>query len=133
MAASIKSITFDCAHPASLARFWAAAIGYEVRPYDDDEIVRLRAAGIEDVEDDPSVAIDAPDGRGPAIFFTKVPEGKTVKNRVHLDLRWERALDEEVARLEGLGATVVAEHQEDRGRWAVMADPEGNEFCVEEP
>lgn len=133
MTASIKSITFDCARPAPLARFWAAALGYAVRPYDDEEIARLRAIGIEDVEDDPSVAIDPPGGAGPTIFFTKVPEPKTVKNRVHLDIRAERGVDDEVHRLAELGATVVQAHAEERGRWVVMADPEGNEFCVEEP
>lgn len=133
MTSSLKSVTFDCARPAPLARFWAAALGYEVRAYDDEEIARLRAQGIADVEDDPSVAIDPSDGHGPTIFFTKVPEEKIVKNRVHLDLRWERDLDDEVARLKGLGARVLAEHSEDKGRWVVMADPEGNEFCVEAP
>lgn len=132
MTASIKSITFDCERPASLARFWAAALGYEVRPYDDDEIVRLRARGIDDVEDDPSVAVDPPGGGGPTMFFTRVPERKAVKNRVHLDLRPQRAMDEEVERLTGLGATVVQVHDDDGRRWTVMADPEGNEFCVEE-
>jgi predicted enzyme related to lactoylglutathione lyase len=131
MPASVKSITFDCARPAPLARFWAAVLGYRVRPYDDEEIARLRAQGIDDVEDDPSVAIDPPDG-GTTIFFTKVPEPKTVKNRVHLDLRPAKDLDDEVARLTQIGASVVHEYAEDKGRWTVMADPEGNEFCVEE-
>ena len=132
MTAMIQSITFDCARPAPLARFWAAALGYEVRPYDDAERARLRAMGIDDVEDDPSVAIDPPDGAGPTMFFTKVPEPKTVKNRVHLDLRPGRAMEAEVERLERLGATVVQAYAEDHGRWTVMADPEGNEFCVED-
>ena len=132
MTASIKSITFDCARPARLARFWAAALGYSVRAYDADEIERLRARGIHDVEDDPSVAIDPPAGRGPTLFFTKVPEPKTVKNRVHLDLRPAEDMDAEVARLTELGAAVVRVRQEDDRRWTVMADPEGNEFCVEE-
>ena len=132
MTASIHSITFDCARPAPLARFWAAALGYEVRPYDDDERARLRALGIDDVEDDPSVAIDPPGGSGPTMFFTKVPEPKAAKNRVHLDLRPGASMEDEVDRLTQLGATVVRAHQEERGRWTVMADPEGNEFCVED-
>lgn len=132
MTASIKSITFDCSRPAPLARFWAAALGYKVRPYDDAERARLRAMGIDDVEDDPSVAIDPVDSSGPTMFFTKVPEPKAAKNRVHLDLHPGESMDDEVARLQGLGATVVRTHSEERGRWTVMADPEGNEFCVEE-
>jgi predicted enzyme related to lactoylglutathione lyase len=129
---TIKSITIDCERPAPLARFWAGVLGYRVRPYDDDEIARLRAHGIDDVEDDPSVAIDPPDDGGPVMFFTKVPEPKAVKNRVHLDLRPQRDMDEEVQRVLALGATVVHVVEEDGRRWTVMADPEGNEFCVEQ-
>ncbi|HEY7876558.1 MAG TPA: VOC family protein [Actinomycetota bacterium] len=132
MSASIRSITFDCSRPAPLARFWAAALGYEVRPYDDAERARLRALGIDDVEDDPSVAIDPPGGDGPTMFFAKVPERKAVKNRVHLDLRPSGGMEDEVRRLEGLGATVVRVYDDDGRRWTVMADPEGNELCVEE-
>ena len=132
MAALVKSITFDCARPAALARFWAAALGYSVRPYDAGEIARLRARGIHDVEDDPSVAVDPPRGGGPTLFFTKVPEPKTVKNRVHLDLAPALDMDAEVARLMEIGATIVRVHEDDGRRWTVMADPEGNEFCVEE-
>jgi Glyoxalase-like domain len=135
MSASIRSITFDCGRPAPLARFWAAALGYEVRAYDEEEIARLRALGIDDVEDDPSVAIDPPQGASsgsPTMFFTKVPERKAVKNRVHLDLRPAESMEHEVRRLEALGATVVRSYEEENGRWTVMADPEGNEFCVEE-
>ena len=132
MPASIKSITFDCERPAPLARFWAAALGYELRLYDDEERARLRAMGIDDVEDDPSVAIDPPGGSGPTMFFTKVPEPKTVKNRVHLDLNPGSSMEDEVERLRSLGATVVHAYEEEKGRWTVMADPEGNEFCVEQ-
>lgn len=131
--ASIHSITIDCERPARLARFWAATLGYRFRPYDDAERARLRAMGIDDVEDDPSVAIDPSDGVGPTMFFTKVPEPKSVKNRIHLDLRPAGRMDDEVERLTRLGAAVVRAHdEEERGAWTVMADPEGNEFCVEE-
>ena len=131
MTATIRSITFDCARPALLARFWASALGYRVRPYDEAERARLRAMGIDDVEDDPSVAIDPPDESCPTMFFTKVPEPKSVKNRVHLDLAPGVSLDDEVDRLSRLGATVVTSYAEEKGIWTVMADPEGNEFCVE--
>jgi len=72
----LHSIVFDCARPAALARFWAAALGYAVRPYDQEEIDRLAALGYT-VEDDPSVVIDPP-GEGPAVWFTRVPEAKVV-------------------------------------------------------
>ena len=126
----LRSIVFDCAHPASLARFWAEALGYQVRPYDEAEIARLREAGYE-VEDDPSVVIDPP-GEGPTIWFNRVPEGKVVKNRVHLDLNLTSLT--EVDELLGRGAGILRplgavpdEH------WLIMADPEGNEFCAFPP
>ncbi|GAA1857249.1 VOC family protein [Asanoa iriomotensis] len=116
----------DSRHPASLARFWAAVLdGYAVAPYDDDELARLRANGIFDPEDDPSVLVEAAPGVRPRFFFQLVPESKIVKNRLHLDLLAED-LPQEVGRLVGLGASVLSE----RAGWAVLADPEGNEFCV---
>jgi hypothetical protein len=123
--AEIADIVVDCAHPASLARFWAQVLdGYAVAPYDEEELARLRANGIDDPEDDPTVLVEAEPGR-PRFFFVKVPEPKTVKNRLHLDLR---AADPaaEVTRLTGLGARVTAELP----AWTVLADPEANEFCV---
>jgi hypothetical protein len=123
--AEIADIVVDCARPAPLARFWAQALdGYAVAPYDEAELARLRANGIDDPEDDPSVLVEAGPGR-PRFFFVRVPEPKTVKNRLHLDLR---ATDPaaEVNRLTGLGAGVTAE----LAAWTVLADPEGNEFCV---
>lgn len=128
--ARLHDITFDCGHPASLARFWAAALdGYEVAPYDDVEIERLRAKGIHDVEDDPSVLVLGPSG-APRLFFQQVPEEKVAKNRVHLDLDADDPTAE-AERLVGLGATVL--HRQDTGgdsRWVTLADPEGNELCV---
>jgi hypothetical protein len=117
----------DCRHPASLARFWAALLdGYAVAPYDDAEIARLHGMGIDDVEDDPTVLVEAA-GVRPRFFFQLVPEAKVVKNRVHLDLGCSD-MEAEVRRLLTLGATVLdrTEHR------AVLADPEGNEFCLEE-
>ena len=123
--ARLHDIVFDCRHPASIARFWAGVLeGYRVAPYDEDELRRLAGIGIDDPEDDPTVLVEAGPGQ-PRYFFARVPEGKVVKNRVHLDL----AADDpaaEVARLVELGAVVVREYE----GWTQMVDPEGNEFCV---
>ncbi|GAB2793875.1 VOC family protein [Amycolatopsis magusensis] len=124
--ARIKDIIFDCRHPASLARFWAGVLdGYEVAPYDEEELRRLRANGIDDPEDDPTVLVTAEPGMTPRYFFVLVPEDKVVKNRVHLDLQAEDT-EAEVARIVELGAFVVHEYPE----WVQLADPEGNEFCI---
>ena len=119
--ARLRDIVIDCTHPASLARFWAAALDdYEIAPYDDEELARLRAMGIDSPEDDPSVLVQRADGAGPRLFLVRVPEPKTVKNRVHIDVTGDHAA------LLGLGATVVADHDDHH----VLADPEGNEFCA---
>jgi hypothetical protein len=120
-------VVFDCRHPASLARFWAAALdGYQVAPYDEAELARLQTMGIHDPEDDPSVLVEPAAGEGPRLWFTLVPEPKTVKNRVHLDLR-AADVAAEAERLVELGARVLAEVED----WVVLADPEGGEFCVQ--
>jgi catechol 2,3-dioxygenase-like lactoylglutathione lyase family enzyme len=120
MNAHIHSITFDCADPYSLASFWTEVTGYQEDP------ANPNAPG------DPAALLVAPDG-GPRLLFIPVPESKTVKNRVHLDLMpTERTRDEEVARLLRIGASHVADHREPDGTgWVVLADPEGNEFCIE--
>ena len=126
--ARLHDIVFDCRHPASLARFWAAAMdGYEVAPYDDDELARLRGMGIDDPEDDPTVLVEGPSA--PRLFFQKVPETKVVKNRVHLDLTVDDP-DAEVDRFLGLGATLVVRRDEGEHGWVTLADPEGNELCI---
>lgn len=126
--ARIGDIVVDSAHPASLARFWAAALdGYAVAPYDEAELARLREAGVHDPEDDPSVLVEAGPGQ-PRLWFTRVPEPKTVKNRLHLDLRTDSHNPDdhraELTRLVGVGAEVVA----DQAGWTTLRDPEGNEF-----
>jgi catechol 2,3-dioxygenase-like lactoylglutathione lyase family enzyme len=127
----IDAIVFDCADAAPLARFWAAALGWKMAPYDEDELERLASKGVYDPEDDPSVMLEPPeDSDLPALFFTEVPESKAAKNRVHLDVIAEVGLEDEVERLEGLGASVHNWSEEDGGVWCVMQDPEGNEFCV---
>lgn len=111
MATVIKSVSFDAADARALATFWAAVFGSDVDEDSTPEKAFVEAAG----------------WGGPNIWFTRVPEGKKAKNRMHFDLRAPGAVAEEVARLERLGATVLRRDS----RHAVMQDPEGNEFCVE--
>lgn len=125
--ARLADIVIDCARPAALARFWAAALDdYDIAPYDDEELERLRSIGIHDVEDDPSVLVEATSDQ-PRLWFQRVPEAKQLKNRVHLDLRADD-LDNEVTRLTALGATVL--NGQPVADLVVMRDPEGNEFCL---
>jgi catechol 2,3-dioxygenase-like lactoylglutathione lyase family enzyme len=127
----IESVVFDCIDAAPLARFWAGALGWSVAPYDERELERLASKGIYDPEDDPSVMVEPPgDTDLPVLYFTEVPEEKVVKNRVHLDLAAEDSLEEEVQRLEGLGAHVRNWAEDSGSTWCVMLDPQGNEFCV---
>ena len=118
----LVEIVLDCRHAAKLAPFWAAALGWRIRPYDDAEVARLAALGLTP-QTDPMVAIDSPDG-SLTFFLQEVPEPKAVKNRMHVDvqLRDQAHLDE----LLRMGATVVSEYAD---RW-ILADPEGNEFCA---
>ncbi|MBB5786927.1 VOC family protein [Jiangella mangrovi] len=123
--AALREIVVDCENAPGLARFWAAVLdGYDVLPYDDAEIERLAGLGFTP-ETDPTVGVGGP---GPTLFFQQVPEPKSVKNRVHLDVEApDRAA--EVDRLVALGASVHSVHD----RWTVLLDPEGNEFCVSQP
>jgi len=142
-------LTVDCADPERLAVFWAAALGYEVEPppapftswraYWLDQGLPEEELGTGEGSD----AVVDPRGVGPRIWFQQVPEPKTVKNRLHLDLgvsggrgvpfatRKERVLAE-VARLERAGASRlrVEESEKSGSCFVVMRDPEGNEFCV---
>lgn len=121
----IESITVDAEHPASLARFWAAALeGYAVRAYDEAELARLAALGL-GPETDPVVMIDGP---GPTLCFQKMPGTTQRRNRWHVDLRGLSRVSE-VARLCTLGAKV----REVRDGWTTLLDPEGNPFCVLDP
>lgn len=120
MTARPRSITFDCADPYLLAGFWSQVTGYKEDPDEGNAPA------------DPEAFLVGPDGQ-PNLLFIRVPEGKTVKNRVHLDLvPTDRTRDQEVTRLRELGATMVADQRRGDGSgWVVLADPEGNEFCVE--
>jgi Glyoxalase-like domain len=121
----LAAIVIDCERAAPLARFWSLALGWPIRPYDQAEIERLAAEG-RTPETDPTVAIDSPDGTL-SVFCVEVPERKAAKNRVHLDiLVRDRAHFDELVQQ---GARVLTE----RETWVVMADPEGNEFCVVDP
>jgi|SRR5450755_2360054 Glyoxalase-like domain len=123
--AHIHDVVFDSRHPASIARFWAAALdAYGVAPYDQAELERLRINGITDPDDDPTVLVERPD-TGPRLFFQLVPEPKTVKNRVHLDLRCD-SFEAEIDRLTALGASVMEQYDSH----FVLLGPEGNEFCL---
>jgi hypothetical protein len=118
----LAAVVLDCRHAAPLARFWAEALGWAIRPYDADEVARLAGLGLTP-ETDPTVAVDSPDG-SLTLWCAEVPESKAGKNRMHLDVRVGSAAH--LDRLLALGATVRQRLPE----WTVMADPEGNEFCA---
>jgi Glyoxalase-like domain len=125
--ARLKDIVFDCRHAASLARFWAELLdGYVVAPYDESELERLRQAGIDDPEDDPTVLVES-SAASPRLWFQAVPEEKVAKNRVHLDIVSDSRAAE-VDRLLALGASVSADHRDDG--WLTLQDPERKEFCL---
>jgi predicted enzyme related to lactoylglutathione lyase len=115
----IQHVTVDCAHPYELATFWSVVTGWPISAEDElgDDEVLLEPATPEMAE----------------LLFIRVPESKAGKNRLHLDLvPLNRTRDEEVARLQAAGAVLVSDQRRPNGRgWVVMADPEGNEFCVE--
>lgn len=115
MSLRVTEVVMDCADHDAVVAFWAAALGYERREVNEQYVALVPPP-------------PAAPGR-PPILFQKVPEPKAGKNRVHLDFRAEVMADE-VARLAGLGASVIAERSLGTIRWTVMADPEGNEFCV---
>ncbi len=138
------TITFDAHRPLDQATFWAALLGYRLPdppPGFDSWDAWADHQNIPAEERDAIAAIEDPDGVGPRLLFLKVPEDKTVKNRVHLDVhsRSERtggmaeqqaAVAAEVTRVAALGATEGQSFEEFGAFWTVMTDPEGNEFCI---
>ncbi len=143
MAAGVQ-VVIDCADPAQLAQFWADALGYRVQDpppgYASWEAF-LVAHDVPESEWNSASAVVAPDGTGPRFYFQRVPEPKTVKNRVHVDLDvaggLATPLDErrarsraESQRLQALGARELWINDDWRGFSIVMQDPEGNEFCL---
>lgn len=131
-------ITFDAADPSALAEFWALALGYVPQPppsgFDSWEAF-AEANDMPGAVGDYGSVVD-PEGVGPRLFFQKVPEPKTAKNRVHLDVHASGSESDpelreaHIAKLVEAGATRGAEYSEFGASWVVMADPEGNEFCV---
>jgi hypothetical protein len=112
----VRHITFDCHDPLAQARFWSEVTGYP----------------IEDEPEDDEVLLEPPQPGVPGVLFIRVEEGKSAKNRVHLDIQPPSGTrDAEVARLQGLGATIYEDHRSDGLGWVTMRDPEGNEFCIE--
>ncbi|KAF4408831.1 MULTISPECIES: VOC family protein [Streptomyces] len=120
MTSFVRHITFDCApphEPYDVARFWSGVLGRPVDPVDEPG--------------DDEVALEVPEGQ-PTLLFVRVSGEKTLKNRVHLDLRPDRPRDEEVERVAALGGTIVDDRRNpEGGGWVVFADPAGNEFCIE--
>lgn len=138
-------ITVDCTSPATVAPFWALALGYREAPPPPGWTTWqqfLTDHEVPEAEWDDGAVIQPVEGPGPSISFLKVPEPKTVKNRVHLDVKVSggRAVDQDVrsarirtkaAELVAAGATLLREeHIGDHLDHLVMADPEGNEFCI---
>ncbi len=117
MTIRVQCLCIDSTDPDKLARFWADALGWRRTYESDDEIVLEPPAGSPE------------DGVVPDLLFLQVPETKTVKNRLHLDLRPQDQAAE-VERIEALGARWVSVGQGSDVSWVVLADPEGNEFCV---
>lgn len=133
----------DAADPAALARFWAFALGYILQPPPEGfETWEAFADALDLSAEDREryAAVVDPTGVGPRVLFQRVPEGKTVKNRWHLDIdivdpsvpldQQDRSREEGIAALVERGATEVARFDEPVGKWVVMADLEGNEFCI---
>ncbi|MFJ3840990.1 VOC family protein [Streptomyces sp. NPDC054904] len=115
MVSVVQNVAIDCADAYGLARFWSGVTGCPLDPEDRPGALETQVTLTE----------------GPVLYFNQVPEAKTIKNRIHLCLRPETSRDTEVQRLMGLGATLVADRRDPDGSgWVVLADPEGNEFCV---
>jgi hypothetical protein len=123
MASKFTELAIDCADPGSLARFWCAVLDYEVQE-DEDGVVTIGSPLVPEGKNRPGPV-------PPALTFARVPEGKVVKNRVHIDVNpTDREQDDEVGRLLGLGARHADVGQTGDVSWVTLADPEGNEFCV---
>jgi len=123
MASRFTELAIDCADPRALARFWCSVLDYEVRDAEDGLVTIGSPASPGDADRTGPVA--------PVLTFARVPEGKTVKNRIHLDVSpADRDQDDEVRRLLDLGACHADVGQTGDESWVVLTDPEGNEFCV---
>jgi len=134
-------VTIDSTAPHELADWWAEALGWQVEAQDEEFIRRMVQTGAAAEQDTvrhrgalvwrSGAALRSPDPDRPRVLFQAVPEEKTVKNRVHLDVRVGADRREtEVARLVGLGATELWRQSQGPYEWVTLADPQGNEFCV---
>ena len=134
-------VAIDCSSPHELADWWAEVLGWEVEAQDEAFIRRMVSTGAASEEDTAvhrgalvwkmGAAITSPEPGRPRVLFQHVPEPKTVKNRLHLDVRiGPERQEDEVTRLLGLGATELWRGSQGPHSWVTMADPEGNEFCV---
>jgi hypothetical protein len=122
MTSKFTELAIDCADPAALAQFWCAVLGYEVQGEEDD-VITIGSPLVPEGKDRSGPV-------PPTLTFARVPEGKTVKNRLHLDVNpTDAEQDEEVRRLLDLGARRADVGQGDQS-WVVLTDPAGNEFCV---
>jgi hypothetical protein len=124
MTSKFTELAIDCADPDGLAQFWCAVLGYEVQDVDEDGVVTIGSPLV-------------PEGRSrpgpvpPTLTFARVPEGKTIKNRLHLDLNpTDTDQEAEVRRVLDLGARPADVGQTGDESWVTLADPEGNEFCI---
>ncbi|MFA7763304.1 VOC family protein [Streptomyces sp. NPDC048723] len=116
----VRHITFDALDPYRVAEFWSAVTGFTMHP--------------DDVEGDDEIMLEPGRPGVPGLLFIRVPDAKSVKNRVHLDIQPPTGTrDETVERLIGLGAKLVDDRRDADGvaGWVVLADPEGNELCIE--
>ncbi|MET7280303.1 VOC family protein [Kribbella sp. NPDC005582] len=124
MASKLTELAIDCADPRALSEFWCAVLDYEVQLIDEDGAITIGSPAAADGRKHPGPV-------PPVLTFGPVPEGKTVKNRIHLDVNpTDRNQAEEVERLLALGARHVDVGQGPDVTWVVLADLEGNEFCV---
>jgi hypothetical protein len=134
-------VVIDSTAPHELADWWAEALGWQIEAQDEAFIRRMVETGAASQEDTRQhrgalvwkvgAALLSPDPGRPRVLFQLVPEPKTVKNRVHLDIRvGAERREAEVARLVGLGATELWRGAQGPFEWATLADPQGNEFCV---
>lgn len=116
----VRHITFDAVDPYKTAEFWSSVTGYPIHP--------------DDVDGDDEVLLEPGQPGVPGLLFIRVPDAKSVKNRVHLDIQPASGTrDETVERLVALGAEVIDDRRAPDGvmGWVVLADPEGNELCIE--
>src|SRR6476661_4498929 len=133
-------VTIDSTAPHELADWWAEALGWQVEPQDEAFIQRMVDSGAATEADTvrhrgalvwrTGAAITSPEPGRPRVLFQRVPEPRTVKNRLHLDVRvGPERREAEIARLLSLGATELWRESQGPFEWATLADPQGNEFC----